>query len=66
MIGVTVNGEDHEFAPGTTVRQMLVALAMPERGIAVAVDGAVYTKSRWDDELGRGWRIDVLTAVQGG
>ena len=65
-IGVTVNGEDHDFPPGTTVRQMLSALTLPDKGIAVAVDGALHTKSRWDEELGRGWTIDVLTAVQGG
>ncbi|MBY6367473.1 sulfur carrier protein ThiS [Rhodococcoides corynebacterioides] len=65
-IGVTVNGQDHEFEPGTSVRTMLTALGLPDAGIAVAVDGAVLPKSRWDSELGRGWRVEVLTAVQGG
>ncbi|MBT1191878.1 sulfur carrier protein ThiS [Rhodococcus kroppenstedtii] len=65
-LGVTVNGQDHEFDPGTSVRTMLGVLGLPDTGIAVAVDGAVLPKSRWDDELGRGWTVEVLTAVQGG
>lgn len=65
-VGVTVNGDDHELEPGTTVWQMLGALGMPEKGIAVAVDGAVLPRVRWDDPVQRGWTVEVLTAVQGG
>ena len=65
-VGVTVNGEDHQFPPGTTVRDMLSALSLPDKGIAVAVDGVVLTQCQWDSELGRGAAIEVLTAVQGG
>jgi sulfur carrier protein len=65
-IGVTVNGEDHEFADPLTVWELLDRLGLPGRGIAVAVDGAVFPKSRWDEPVGRGWEIEVLTAVQGG
>jgi sulfur carrier protein len=48
------------------VRQLLVKLQLPERGIAVAVDGAVFPKARWDEQVGSGRRVDILTAVQGG
>ncbi|MFF0493851.1 sulfur carrier protein ThiS [Nocardia sp. NPDC003482] len=65
-VGVTVNGEDHEFAEPPTVRELLRRLDLPDKGIAVAVDGAVFPKSRWDEPVGRGWAIEVLTAVQGG
>jgi sulfur carrier protein len=65
-VGVTVNGEDHEFAGGVTVRELLERLGLPSRGVAVAVDGAVFPRSRWDEPVGRGWEIEVLTAVQGG
>ncbi len=65
-IGVTVNGEDHEFADELSVRELLTRLGLPCKGIAVAVDGAVFPKSRWDEPVGRGWEIEVLTAVQGG
>lgn len=65
-IGVTVNGEDHVFTEGLSLRQLLDRLELPDQGIAVAVDGAVFAKSRWDEQVQRGWQIEVLTAVQGG
>ncbi len=66
LIGITVNGEDHELAEQLTVRELLGRLNLPEQGIALAVDGAVFAKSRWDEPVQRGWEIEVLTAVQGG
>ncbi|MGA9870308.1 MAG: sulfur carrier protein ThiS [Rhodococcus sp. (in: high G+C Gram-positive bacteria)] len=64
---ITVNGEDHALLEGTTMRQLLTSLSMPEKGIAVAVDGTVLPKSRWDDAIVEtGSTIEVLTAVQGG
>ncbi|NKY56432.1 sulfur carrier protein ThiS [Nocardia flavorosea] len=65
-IGVTVNGTDHEFTAPLTVRELLERLELPCQGVALAVDGAVFPKSRWNEPVGRGWEIDVLTAVQGG
>ncbi|MFB7876739.1 sulfur carrier protein ThiS [Nocardia sp. NPDC056064] len=65
-IGITVNGADHEFAEPLSIRELLTRLDLPCQGVAVAVDGAVYPKSRWDEPVGRGWNIEVLTAVQGG
>ncbi|WP_278261782.1 sulfur carrier protein ThiS [Nocardia sp. AG03] len=65
-IGITVNGADHEFAEPLSIRELLTRLELPCQGVAVAVDGAVFPKSRWDEPVGRGWNIEVLTAVQGG
>ncbi|GAA5045022.1 sulfur carrier protein ThiS [Nocardia callitridis] len=65
-IGVTVNGDEHEFAEALTVRQLLDVLELPCQGVALAVDGALFPKSRWDEQVERGWNIDVITAVQGG
>ncbi|MET8650063.1 MULTISPECIES: sulfur carrier protein ThiS [Nocardia] len=65
-IGVTVNGEDHEFGEPLSVRELLTRLNLPSKGVALAVDGVVFPKSRWDEPVGRGWTIEVLTAVQGG
>ncbi|MCM6777364.1 sulfur carrier protein ThiS [Nocardia sp. CDC159] len=65
-VGITVNGQDHEFAEPPTVREVLARLNLPCQGVAVAVDGAVFPKSRWDETVERGWEIEVLTAVQGG
>lgn len=65
---ITVNGEDHALSTeGLTMRQLLSQLSMPEKGIAVAVDGTVLPKSRWDvTTVEQGWTIEILTAVQGG
>ncbi|AYJ51183.1 sulfur carrier protein ThiS [Rhodococcus sp. P1Y] len=64
---ITVNGEDHALSEGLTMRQLLTQLSMPDKGIAVAVDGTVLPKSRWDlTTVEKGWNIEVLTAVQGG
>ena len=66
-IGITVNGEDHLLTEDMTMRRLLEFLGLPEKGIAVAVDGSVLPKSRWDTtDVQKGWNIDVLTAVQGG
>ncbi|MFI1915445.1 sulfur carrier protein ThiS [Nocardia sp. NPDC020380] len=65
-VGVTVNGEDHSFPEAPTVRELLERLSLPSQGVAVAVDGAVFPKSLWDEPVQRGWSIEVLTAVQGG
>ncbi|NNH75514.1 sulfur carrier protein ThiS [Nocardia uniformis] len=65
-IGVTVNGENHTFPEPISVRELLQTLNLPCQGVAIAVDGALFPKSQWDDQVGRGWEIEVLTAVQGG
>ena len=45
-VGVTVNGAEHFFTEELSVRELLRRLDLPERGVALAVDGAVYPKSR--------------------
>ncbi|MGW6693803.1 sulfur carrier protein ThiS [Rhodococcus sp. NPDC054953] len=65
-IGITVNGEDHQLSEPMTVAQLLAHLDLPDRGVAVAVDGAVVPRSSWDRNVEKGWEIEILTAVQGG
>ncbi|MDV2474427.1 sulfur carrier protein ThiS [Rhodococcus zopfii] len=65
-VGITVNGEDHYFAEAPTVTELLAQLGLPEKGIAIAVDGAVFPRGRWSEPVGKGWQIEILTAVQGG
>lgn len=65
-IGITVNGEDHQLSEELTVTQLLAHLGLPEKGIAVAVDGAVFPRTSWDRVVEKGWEIEILTAVQGG
>ncbi|TWF77955.1 sulfur carrier protein [Pseudonocardia hierapolitana] len=64
---VWINGEERELTDGARVRDALVALGVPESGIAVAVDGEVVPRADWASvALGDGARVEVLTAVQGG
>lgn len=65
-VGITVNGEDHCFEQAPTVAELLTRLGLPEKGIAIAVDGAVFPRGRWSEPVGKGWQIEILTAVQGG
>ncbi len=66
---VTVNGERCELAPGATVASVveLLEVAPDARGIAVALDGEVISRSRWQQaELRDGALIEVVAAIQGG
>jgi sulfur carrier protein len=66
---VTVNGEARELAGGATVASVLELLDVSPgaRGVAVAVDGEVVTRSRWSEtRLRDGARIEVVAAIQGG
>lgn len=65
-IGISVNGTDHELAEPTTLQELLERLDLPTKGVAVAVNGEVFSRARWSETVGRGWEIEVLTAVQGG
>jgi sulfur carrier protein len=64
-----VNGEPRELAEGITVAGLVAELGMPAggRGVAVALDGEVVPRARWDGErVPEGARVEVLTAMQGG
>jgi sulfur carrier protein len=66
---VLVNGEARELVPGTTIAGILGSLpGAPEGGgVAVALDGEVVPRGRWQDtELSEGARVEVVVAVQGG
>ena len=64
---VLLNGEPTELAPGTTVEAALERLALPHRGVAVAVDAEVVPRGEWQEhELSEGARVEVLNAIQGG
>jgi sulfur carrier protein len=66
-MNVIVNGEPTELAPGATVEAVLVALEVPDRGVAVAVDAEVVPRGEWrEHELSEGARVEVLRAIQGG
>ncbi|MFI6531180.1 sulfur carrier protein ThiS [Nonomuraea sp. NPDC050547] len=66
-MNVTINGASHEVPRGTTVAQAVRTLTEATKGVAVAVNDEVVTRSSWETTaLADRDRVEVLTAVQGG
>jgi sulfur carrier protein len=68
-VNVVLNGERREIEDGATVRAAVTATGAPSegRGVAVAHDGEVVPRRRWDDvPLREGQHVEVVRAVQGG
>jgi sulfur carrier protein len=66
---IILNGERSEVREGATVAGVLAQLGLQGdgRGVAVAVDGEVIPRARWDSfALDADARVEVLTAMQGG
>jgi sulfur carrier protein len=64
---IVLNGEEREIDDGADLVRLLADAGMPDRGIAVAVDGEVVPRAAWAGYVpAEGARIEVLTAVQGG
>ena len=66
---IVLNGEQQELEERASVRDAVLAAGAPEegRGVAVAIDGEVVPRGRWDDvALADGARVEVVQAVQGG
>jgi sulfur carrier protein len=68
-MNVVLNGQRRDLDDGATVREAVSASGAPGegRGVAVALDGEVVPRRRWDDvALREGQRVEVVQAVQGG
>ena len=64
---ITVNGEDLDVGDDESVKDVVTRLGLPDRGIAVAVDGAVVPRGRWSAHtMTSGAVVEIVTAVQGG
>jgi sulfur carrier protein len=69
VTAIIVNGERKLLPPGATVASIveLLAVAPEARGVAVALNGEVVARGRWDEtELPEGARVEVVAAIQGG
>jgi len=65
---VRVNGETMAL-PSARLTDLLLALGVDpaRRGVAIAVDGAVVPRARWDAALlAGGEEIDIVRPLQGG
>ena len=65
---IVLNGQPRELGAQTLAAALAeLRVAGDARGIAVAVDGEVIPRTRWQElELVEGARVEVLTAMQGG
>ena len=64
---VRLNGSTTELEDGTTLSAIVQRYGRGERGVAVALNGEVVARSRWNDvELNEGDRVEVLGAIGGG
>lgn len=63
----SINGKLHELPEGCTVADLLIRMAAPERGIAVAKNDLVVRRSAFSREpVCDGDRIEIIKAVAGG
>lgn len=68
-MNVTINGEPRRVDPRATVATVvqMLSVAPGARGVAVALDGEVVSRSRWDEtQLHDGSRVEIVAAIQGG
>ena len=64
---VRLNGSDTELDDDTTLDAVVRRYGRGERGIAVALNGEVVGRARWNDvKLAEGDRVEVLGAIGGG
>ena len=66
---IVINGERSDACAGESIAAVLARLdvAPNARGVAVAVDGEVVPRARWQSfALPEHARVEVLTAMQGG
>ena len=67
QIQVVVNGTPREMAAGSTVKQLLDAMALAGRRLAVERNGEIVPRSSFDVAcLADGDTIEVVIAVGGG
>lgn len=67
MITVNVNNTAHTFNSPYSLQDLLIKLAISEKGIAVAVNNQIISKSNWKQhQLAKGENILIIRATQGG
>ena len=64
---VRLNGDAVDLPRGATLADAVARVAAETAGIAVALNGEVAPRARWESiTLGDGDVVDVVTAKQGG
>ena len=64
---IMLNGKPAATPAGSTLADLVTAMQLPGRGIALAVDGEVVHRHAWPaTHLTEQSRVEVVTAMQGG
>jgi sulfur carrier protein len=64
---VNINGDTDEVPDDATVDDVVTQLGKGRRGLAVAVNDEVVSRSQWSTtRLAENDRVEILTAAQGG
>jgi sulfur carrier protein len=67
MVDIEVNGETHRVPAGTTLRDLLVLLELPDQGVALAVNRSVVRRQQWaEQQVAASDRIEIVRAIGGG
>ncbi|TRZ41314.1 sulfur carrier protein ThiS [Robertkochia solimangrovi] len=67
MITVNVNNQSHSFEGSLNLEELLSVLSMTSRGVAIAVDEEIITRSLWQKyRLADGNNVVIIQATQGG
>lgn len=67
IVQLSVNGDAWRGPVGTTVADIVAAWCPSPKGVAVARNGDVVSKSQWEDtEVTGGDRIEIVSAAAGG
>lgn len=64
---ITLNGEPRQARPGSTIAELLSAMEVTARHVAVEVNQEIVPRSRHaEHRLADGDRVEVVTLVGGG
>ena len=66
-MNIILNGQRHDVVESITIEQLIEVLEVPQRGVAVEVNGELVPgKSHKDYHLNAEDRLEIVTLVGGG
>ncbi len=67
MTEIILNGAPHQVAPGTTLADLIEALALSNQALALAVNRNVVPRRHWSERgVQAGDQVEVVRAIGGG
>lgn len=63
---VRVNGQEHEVSEGTTLRQLVERFRLTPEKVAIEWNRKLARAEKYDEQLGAGDEVEIVTFVGGG